>query len=141
MVTPGAKRDAVAHARGGYGLSERRACHLIGIPRRVARYQPSRPDDPDDTHLRQRLRELAAARRRFGYRRFGYLLAREGLKPNHKKLLRLYREEGLKLRRRGGRKRALGTRAPMALPQEPNQRWSLDFVSDAFGYGRRFRIL
>jgi putative transposase len=87
------------------------------------------------------LRELAAARRRFGYRRLGYLLAREGLKPNHKKLLRLYREEGLKLRRRGGRKRALGTRAPMALPQGPNQRWSLDFVSDAFGCGRRFRIL
>ena len=121
MVTPGAKRDAVAHARGCYGLSERRACHLIGIARRVARYQPSRPDDAG---LRQRLRELAAARRRFGYRRLGYLLAREGLKPNHKKLLRLYREEGLKVRRRGGRKRALGTRAPMALPQGPNQRWS-----------------
>ncbi|MGI9127499.1 MAG: IS3 family transposase [Roseomonas sp.] len=138
MVTPGAKRDAVAHARGCYGLSERRACHLIGIPRRVVRYKPSRPDD---THLRQRLRELAAARRRFGYRRLGYLLAREGLKPNHKKLLRLYREEGLKVRRRGGRKRALGTRAPMALPQGPNQRWSLDFVSDAFGCGRSFRIL
>jgi len=138
MVTPGAKRDALAHARGCYGLSERRACHLIGIARRVARYQPSRPDDTD---LRQRLRELAAVRRRFGYRRLGYLLAREGLKPNHKKLLRLYREAGLKLRRRGGRKRALGSRAPMALPQGPNQRWSLDFVSDAFGCGRRFRIL
>ena len=73
MVTPGAKRDAVAHARGCYGMSERRACHLIGIARRVARYKPSRPDD---THLRQRLRELSAARRRFGYRRLGYLLAR-----------------------------------------------------------------
>ncbi|MFN6251454.1 MAG: IS3 family transposase [Acetobacteraceae bacterium] len=138
MVTPGAKRDAVAHARGCYGFSERRACHLIGIARRVARYEPR---VADDTGLRQRLRELAAARRRFGYRRLGYLLAREGLKPNHKKLLRLYREEGLKLRRRGGRKRALGTRAPMAVPQGPNQRWSLDFVSDAFGCGRRFRIL
>ncbi len=120
-MTPGAKRDAVAHARECYGLSERRACHLIGIPRRVVRYQPSRPDDTD---LRQRLRELAAARWRFGYRRLGYLFAREGLKPNNKKLLRLYREEGLKLRRRGSRKRALGTRAPMALPQGPNQRWS-----------------
>ena len=136
MVTPGAKRDAVAHARNCHGLSERRACHLIGIARRVARYEPRAADD---TGLRQRLRELAAARRRFGYRRLGYLLAREGLKPNHKKLLRLYREEGLKLRRRGGRKRALGTRAPMALPQGPNQRWSLDFVSDAFGCGRRQR--
>ena len=84
MVTPGAKRDAVAHARGCYGFSERRACHLIGIPRRVARCEPC---VADDTHLRQRLRELAAARQRFGYRRLGYLLAREGLKPNHKKLL------------------------------------------------------
>ncbi|WP_373290315.1 IS3 family transposase [Neoroseomonas lacus] len=138
MVTPGAKRCAVAHARDCHGLSERRACDLIGIARRVARYQPSRPDDAG---LRQRLRELAAERRRFGYRRLGYLLAREGLSPNHKKLLRIYREEGLKVRRRGGRKRALGTRAPMMLPQGPNQRWSLDFVSDAFGCGRRFRIL
>jgi putative transposase len=91
--------------------------------------------------LRSRLRELAGERRRFGYRRLGYLLEREGLAPNHKKLLRIYREEGLKVRRRGGRKRALGTRAPMALPQGPNQRWSLDFVSDAFACGRRFRVL
>jgi len=104
----------------------------------VARYQPSRADDAG---LRQRLQELAAERRRFGYRRLGYLLAREGLAPDHKKLLRIYREEGLKVRRRGGRKRALGTRAPMTLPQGPNQRWSLDFVSDGLGSGRRFRIL
>jgi len=60
---------------------------------------------------------------------------------NHKKLRRLYREERLAVRRRGSRKRALGTRAPMALPQGPNQRWSLDFLSDAFIDGRRFRIL
>lgn len=66
--------------------------------------------------LRQRLRELAAERRRFGYRRLGYLLAREGIRPNHKKLLRIYREEGLRDRRCGGRKRALGTRRPMVLP-------------------------
>jgi putative transposase len=138
MVTPDAKRHAVAHARDCHGLSERRACDLIGMARRVARYRPSRPDD---VGLRERLRELAGERRRFGYRRLGYLLAREGLVPNHKKLLRIYREEGLKVRRRGGRKRALGTRAPMTLPQGPNQRWSLDFVSDAFGCGRRFRVL
>jgi putative transposase len=61
--------------------------------------------------------------------------------PNHKKLLRIYREEGLRVRRRGGRKRALGTRAPMVLPDGPNQRWSLDFVSDSLVCGRRFRIL
>jgi putative transposase len=138
VVTPDAKRHAVAHARQVFGLSERRACSIIGAARRMVRYQSLRPDD---TGLRLRLHELAAERRRFGYRRLGYLLKREGLTPNHKKLFRLYSEEGLKVRRRGGRKRALGTRAPMTVPQAPNQRWSLDFVSDAFVCGRRFRIL
>jgi putative transposase len=80
-------------------------------------------------------------RRRFGYRRLHILLAREGMVMNHKKLRRLYREERLAVRQRGCRKRALGTRAPMAIPQGPNQRWSLDFLSDAFTDGRRFRIL
>ena len=100
MVTPGVKREAVAHAREHHGVSERRACALVGVSRRVIRYEPTRPDDGA---LRQRLRELAAERRRFGYRRLGYLLAREGITPNHKKLLRIYREEGLRVRRRGGR--------------------------------------
>jgi putative transposase len=126
------------HAQAAFGLSERRACGLVGVSRRVARYRSTRPDDAP---LRVRLRELAAERRRFGYRRLRYLLAREGMRPNHKKLLRIYREEGLRVRRRGGRKRALGTRAPMTIPQGPNQRWSLDFVSDSFICGRRFRIL
>ncbi len=84
---------------------------------------------------------LAADRRRFGYRRLGVLLEREGMRMNKKKLHRLYREEGLTVRRRRGRKRATGTRAPMALPEGPNQRWSLDFVADALSWGRRFRIL
>ena len=91
--------------------------------------------------MRQRLRDLAAERRRFGYRRLGWMLAREGHVMNHKKLYRLYREERLMVRRRRGRKRALGTRAPMMLPEAINQRWSLDFVSDALSDGRRFRIL
>ena len=69
------------------------------------------------------------------------MLAREGIVMNHKKLLRLYREENLRVRRRRGRKRAMGTRAPMTLPQGPNQRWSLDFVSDTLISGRRIRIL
>ncbi len=69
------------------------------------------------------------------------LLKREGVAVNWKKLYRIYKEECLTVRKRGGRKRALGTRAPMAIPQDPNQRWSLDFVSDALVDGRRFRIL
>jgi putative transposase len=121
-----------------HGLSERRACRLVGLDRSTLRYQCKRPDDPA---LRQRLRELAAERRRFGYRRLGWMLEREGHIMNHKKLYRLYREEKLMVRRRGRRKRALGTRAPMRLPEAVNQRWSLDFVSDALSDGRRFRIL
>ena len=87
----------------------------------LVRYRGTRPDD---TAVRVRLRELAAIRRRFGYRRLHILLRREGIIMNHKKLRRLYREERLQVRRRGGRKRALGTRAPMTLPQGRNQRWS-----------------
>ncbi len=87
------------------------------------------------------MRELAAERRRFGYRRLHFMLAREGVTMNQKRFWRLYREEGLPVRRRGGRKRALGTRAPIALPEGANQRWSLDFVSDSFTDGRRFRVL
>jgi putative transposase len=87
------------------------------------------------------MRALAHERRRFGYRRLHVLLRREGHVVNHKRLFRLYREEKLAVRRRGGRKRAMGLRAPMVLPTGPNQRWSLDFVSDQLADGRRFRIL
>jgi putative transposase len=138
MVTPAARREAVAHLQAGYEVSERRACSVLGADRTSVRYRSNRPDDAP---VRSRLRELAAIRRRFGYRRLHILLTREGIVMNHKKLRRLYREERLQVRRRSGRKRALGTRAPMAIPQGPNQRWSLDFLSDAFLDGRRFRIL
>lgn len=138
MVTPAARRSAVAHACEPFGLSERRACLIVGVSRRVVRYRSCRPDDAP---IRMRLRELAAERRRFGFRRLGILLAGEGMAMNRKKLLRLYRKEKLAVRRRTGRERPLGTRAPMALPLGPNQRWSLDFVSDAFTDGRRFRVL
>jgi putative transposase len=94
-------------------MSRVRACRLVGLNRSSLSYQPRRPDD---TPVRQRLRELAGQRRRFGYRRLGWLLAREGCRMNHKKVYRLYREEQLTVRRRGRRKRALGTRAPMMLP-------------------------
>ena len=138
MVTPAAKREAVVHLCSAFEVSERRACSTLGADRTSVRYRSSRPGDGV---VRARLRELASIRRRFGYRRLHILLIREGIVMNHKKLRRLYREERLQVRRRGGRKRALGTRAPMTLPQGPNQRWSLDFLSDAFADGRRFRIL
>ena len=120
------------------GYSQRQACGLVGIDPRVYRYRSTRGDDEE---LRSRLKSLAAERRRFGYRRLHILLRREGVDVNWKKLYRVYREERLTVRKRGGRKRALGTRAPMTIPQGPNQRWSLDFVSDTLVDGRRFRIL
>jgi putative transposase len=138
MVTPAARREAVVHLRVAYEVSERRACSTLGSDRTSMRYRSRRPDDAT---VRVRLRELASIRRRFGYRRLHILLRREGIIMNHKKLRRLYREERLQVRRRGGRKRALGTRMPMTIPQAPNQRWSLDFLSDALADGRRFRIL
>ena len=133
-----ARKAAVARLVEQRGLSQVRACRLVGLNRSSMNYRPRRPDD---SMLRQRLRELAAQRRRFGYRRLGWLLEREGHVMNRKKLYRLYREEKLMVRRRGRRKRAIGSRAPMTLPNAINQRWSLDFVSDALGDGRRFRIL
>ena len=138
MVTPAARREAVAHLRSAFEVSERRACAVLGVDRTSFRYRSSRPDD---AAVRARLRELAGVRRRFGYRRLLVLMRREGLIMNHKKFRRLYRDERLQVRRRGGRKRALGTRTPLTIPQGPNQRWSLDFLSDAFVDGRRFRIL
>lgn len=86
-------------------------------------------------------RSASSERRRFGYRRLHVLLRREGWQVNWKKRYRIYKEEGLTVRRRGGRKRALRTRSPMVVPQGQNQRWSLDFVSDSLSCGRRFRIL
>ena len=105
--------------------SQRRACRLIGLAPKVYRYRTRRSDDGA---LRARLRSLALARRRFGYWRLYLMLRREGMLVNHKKVYRLYRKEKLTVRKRGGRKRALGTRAPLALPEVKNHRWSLDFV-------------
>ncbi|MER9245611.1 IS3 family transposase [Mesorhizobium sp. M0590] len=138
MVTPAAKRKAVARLKEGFGMSERRACKAIGCCRMTVRYETSRPNDRE---LRERMKAIAQERRRFGYRRLLVMLRREGLVVNHKKLFRLYREEKLAVRRRGGRKRAIGTRAPMVVPLRPDERWSLDFVSDQLTDGRRFRIL
>ena len=138
MVTPEARRIAVDHASREYGVSQRRACKALGVDRSSIRCASVRPDDGD---LRVAMKKVASKRRRFGYRRIHIMLERQGIVMNMKKLRRLYREEKLQVRRRGGRKRALGTRRPMLVPDRINSRWSLDFVSDAFTDGRRFRVL
>lgn len=138
MVGPAVKREAVAHLRAGMGLSERRACQIVAIDRKTVRYAPKRSPD---TELRQRLRDLANARRRFGYRRLFVLLRLQGERSGKNRIYRLYREEGLTVRKRQARRRAVGTRAPILVEPRPNARWSLDFVHDQFACGRRFRIL
>lgn len=138
MVTPEAKRDAVVHACVEHGVSQRRACEVLKVDRSSVRYQSIRPDDAG---LRVAMKQVATERRRFGYRRIHVMLQRQGIVMNQKKLRRLYREENLQVRKRGGRKRALGTRRPMVLPSCANERWSLDFVSDALTDGRKFRVL
>lgn len=120
-----------------HDISQARACKLVRVDPKTVR----RKRTADNPAIRQRMREIAHERRRFGYRRLGLMLEREGIHMNHKKLRRLYAEEGLAVKRRKGRKRATGTRAPLQVPTRPNERWSLDFVSDVFGNGRRFRIL
>jgi len=94
----------------------------------------------DDAELRDAIKRVSRERRRFGCRRIHVIIAREGFEVNHKKVRRIYREEKLQVRRRGGRKRALGTRKPMVLPDGPNQRWSLDFVSDALTPSHRYYV-
>jgi putative transposase len=138
MVGPAAKREGVAHLQAVMGLSERRACCLVGADRTMIRYRSRRPNEAE---LRARLRDLANARRRFGYRRLFVLLRREGEPSGINRVYRLYREEGLTVRKRRARRRAVGTRAPILVEARANARWSLDFVHDQFASGRRFRIL
>jgi transposase InsO family protein len=138
MVGPAVQREAVAHLQAEIGLSERRACSIVGADRKMVRYRSRRPPDAE---LRARLRDLANERRRFGYRRLFILLRREGEASGVNRIYRLYREEGLLVRKRQARRRAIGTRAPILVEAKANARWSLDFVHDQFANGRRFRIL
>lgn len=120
-----------------FKVSARRAQSVVGLSRGTVYYKSRR----DDGQLRTDMKEIAAERRRFGYRRLAIMLQRKGHVCNIKKVYRIYREEGLMVKRRKGRKRALGTRQPLPRPDRINQVWSLDFMSDALSCGRRFRVL
>jgi putative transposase len=128
----------VQFLRVGFAISERRSCRALGMARSSYRYQSVARDQ---SALRQRLRDLAAARVRYGYRRLHILLQREGWPVNNKRVYRLYKLEGLGLRLRRKAKRVSSSRLPQVPAQQAGERWSLDFVSDRLGDGRRFRVL
>ena len=138
MVGPAVKREGVAHLRATMGLSERRACSIVSADRKMFRYRSCRVPD---TELRTQLRDLANERKRFGYRRLFVLLRQEGEPSGINRIYRLYREEGLTVRKRRARRRAVGSRAPILVVSKPNARWSVDFVHDQLACGRRLRIL
>ena len=126
------------YAIEAHGYSGRRACQLMEMNRRTFR----RPPSPDrDAELRARLRELAEERRRFGSPRLQILLRREGIMANHKRVERVYREEGLSLRLKRRRKRVSHLRVAPPGPTGPNQHWAMDFMSDCLLNGRRPRVL
>jgi putative transposase len=139
MVRPAQRRAAVGYAQERLGLSQRRACRLVGSARSAIRYQQRRRGE--DEVLRSRLRELAAQRPRFGYRRLHALLRREGVGVNHKRVERLYREEGLAVRRRTRRTLSPILRGRPAPPRRVNEQWALDFLQDALASGRKLRLL
>ena len=136
MVTPEQRRTAVTTAMTTAEVSERRACRYTGFARATQRYRSRRPPD---TALRVRLHELAARRRRWGYRQFCRVLRREGWRINRKRVQRVYQEEGLQVRRRKRKRRAVVPRTPLPVPTRANERWSMDFVRDTLGDGRVFR--
>jgi hypothetical protein len=128
----------VRSIRQAYQLNESRACGLVGITRWINRYQSRR--DPQN-ELRQRLRDLAGNRPRYGYRRLTVMLRREGWKVNTKRVYRIYREENLGVRTAKRKKRSAHSPVPLPEATRPNQRWSMDFVSDRIAGGHWFRIL
>lgn len=120
-------------------ISQRRACRLVGLSRSVLSYRSHQQQA--DLRLQERMRELAAERKRFGYRRLHVMLRREGHVINHKKVYRLYCEADLTVRRRKRRRGLAVARQPLELPQYANQVWSMDFVMDSLANGRRLKIL
>jgi putative transposase len=139
MVRPAARRALVHWAREAYQVSERRACRAVGVERSMVRYRNRRPSQQP---LRTRLRELASVRLRAGYQQLHVLLRREGWRVNHKRVYRLYTEEGLALRRRRPRRhRSAVARVRLPAPTQPNEQWAMDFMHDTLADGRAVRIL
>ncbi len=139
VLTTDQKREAMVLMCDATGLSQRRACMLIGLSLLTCRYEAQRP--AADAHLTGCITELALERRRFGYRRIWQLQHREGLHVNHKRVYRLYHLRGLGVKRRRRRKGLATERLPLIRPAAPNLTCSMDFVMDALATGRRIKCL
>ncbi len=138
MVSPQVRREAVTVLMRERRFGVTRACGLVQISRSLYRYRSRRPACAD---LRERICEIAAAKRRYGYRRVHIMLRREGWAVNRKLTYRLYREAGLAVRRRKRKRIGPFERRPLPKPDAANQSWSMDFVSDGLADGRRLRCL
>ena len=136
-MKPSARRQAVGSVQASFSWSERRACRALGFSRSSHRYA-ARREEP--RVLLDQLRAHAAARPRFGYRRLHLLLRREGVVVNHKRIYRLYRLEGLSVRTKRRKRMVAAPRTVLPAPMRPNERWSMDFVSDVTESGRKFRV-
>jgi putative transposase len=139
MVSPTTRRDAIAALQGGYRITIRRACLLVGQHRSTQYYRSN--GKRDSTALRLRMKELAAARPRYGYRRIFTLLRREGWKDGKERVYRLYRLDGLGVRSKARKKRRAVARVVPVAATAPMQRWAIDFVHDTLADGRPFRVL
>lgn len=137
MVTLPARREVVGYFRASWSITERRSCGLASVQRSSVRYRHRRNADPE---LLARLLELAALYPRYGYELLTKKLRREGHRVNEKRVRRLYLLEGLKLRSKPRRKLvAAAPREKSPTPDQPNRRWSMDFMRDTLGNGRPFR--
>jgi len=138
MVKPVVRRSQVTWLRQQHHVSARRACGAVQLAESSCRYRPRLREAAE---LRQRLLTLAAKRPRFGYRRLHTLLVREGHQVNHKRIYRLYRQEGLAVRKKKRKRISKGKRPKPVELAATNLRWSLDFMSDSLATGRKFRTL
>ncbi len=138
MVTPQARKACALSVVKEHNFSERHACVLVGVQRSLLRYSSRKLDE---TVLVNKIKEIAYEKKRFGYRRIHMLLKRSGMKINHKRVYRIYKSCGLKVLKRGGRKKALGTRKIELFVTRPNEKWAVDFVHDALSEGKRIRLL
>ena len=129
----------MSYVEAEYEMSERHACRLVGLGRTTHRYRARKAER--DARLRSRLKELAARRMRFGYRRLTAMLLREGMLANHKRVYRLYREEGLAMRIRQRRRIRWSGAVVKPAASQPNERWSMDFVTDCVSSGKVIRML